>query len=130
MEIRNRFTDEVILVTDSLRGANLYGANLYGANLRGADLRGANLYGANLYGADLREANLYGCPLKKNPIFITGLVWEITITDVHMKIGCQLHTHEAWGGFSDSEISNMECRALQFWKIHKEHLLTLCKTQA
>ena len=120
MEIKHKLTGEIILRIESLYEANLRGANLYGADLRGA----------NLYGADLRGADLYGRPLNKNPIFIIGLIWDVTITDFHMKIGCQIHTVEAWCNFSDDEISRMESRALKFWKTHREHLLTLCKTQA
>jgi hypothetical protein len=63
MEVKNRFTGEIIGEFDisneaDLRGANLRGANLSGANLRGADLYEADLYGANLSGADLYEADL------------------------------------------------------------------------
>ena len=130
MEIKHKLTGEIILRIESLYGANLREASLYGADLRGADLREADLYGADLRRANLREADLYGRPLNKNPIFITGLIWDVTITDFHMKIGCQIHTVEAWCNFSDDEISRMESRALKFWKTHREHLLTLCKTQA
>jgi hypothetical protein len=89
MEIKNRFTGEVIFTHDctswkicveaaiksradlyganlpraNLSGANLSGANLPRANLSGANLSGANLYGANLSGANLYGANLYGANL-------------------------------------------------------------------
>ena len=130
MEIKHKLTGEIILRIESLYEANLYGADLRVADLYKADLRGADLRGANLYGADLYKADLYGRPLNKNPIFIIGLIWDVTITDFHMKIGCQIHTVEAWCNFSDDEISRMESRALKFWKTYREHLLTLCKTQA
>ena len=125
-----------------LRGANLYGADLHGANLYGADLREANLYGAdlreadlreaNLREADLREANLYGADLHgekltKTPLFITNLLWQVTITTASLTIGCQTHTHEAWGSFSNQEISNMEDRASSFWAQWGEPLLAMCK---
>ena len=51
--IKNRFTQEVILVVDA---ESLKGANLEGANLRFADLYSENLEGANLRGANLRNA--------------------------------------------------------------------------
>jgi len=84
MEIKNRFTGEVIFSHDcdswkicveaavksraDLSRANLYGANLSsaylsGANLSSANLHGADLSGANLSGADLYGANLYGADL-------------------------------------------------------------------
>ena len=79
VQIKNRFTDEVIAEGDTVRQAaennkaslyranlneaNLYGANLDGANLKGANLNGANLNRASLYGASLYEANLAGANL-------------------------------------------------------------------
>jgi uncharacterized protein YjbI with pentapeptide repeats len=78
IEIKNRFTDEIILcgeyesIKDCLqrnKGADLSGANLSGADLRGADLsdadlRDADLYCADLSGADLSGANLSGADLR------------------------------------------------------------------
>jgi hypothetical protein len=110
----------------NLCGANLCGANLYGANLYGANLCGANLCGANLYGANLRGADLFGEKLKKSPVLIENLHWSVTITDVHMKIGCQLHAIDDWRSFSDDEISRMSSQALDFWQKHKVSLLALC----
>ena len=66
VEIKNRFTGEVICTGETLQAAvesnlaNLGGADLGGANLRGANLGGADLGGANLGGADLRGAYLGG----------------------------------------------------------------------
>lgn len=58
MQIKHRFTEEVILEIETLSGAYLSGANLSRANLSGADLYGANLSGANLSRANLSGANL------------------------------------------------------------------------
>jgi hypothetical protein len=74
IEIKNRFTGEVICTGEAiagaaqenlanLRGADLSVANLSVANLSRADLRGANLRGANLSWADLSGANLRGADL-------------------------------------------------------------------
>jgi len=72
VEIKNRFTDKIILsgeyesIKDCLgrnKKADLWGANLWGANLVGADLGGANLWEANLWGANLVGANLVGANL-------------------------------------------------------------------
>ena len=82
----------------------------------------ANLRGANLYGADL-----HGAKLTKTPLFITNLLWQVTITTASLTIGCQTHTHEAWGSFSNQEISNMEDRASSFWAQWGEPLLAMCK---
>ena len=102
-------------------------ANLRGANLYGADLHGANLYGADLRVANLRGADLRGEKLTKTPLFITNLLWQVTITTASLTIGCQTHTHEAWGSFSNQEISNMEDRASSFWAQWGEPLLAMCK---
>jgi len=63
IEIKNRFTCELIITIDSLSGADLSGANLRradlsDADLSDADLRRADLSDANLSGADLSGANL------------------------------------------------------------------------
>jgi hypothetical protein len=73
IEIKNRYTDEVIftgeesvkvtLIKSVENGANLRGAYLRGAYLRGAYLGGANLGGAYLDGANLRGAYLRGAYL-------------------------------------------------------------------
>ena len=71
VEIKNRFTQEVILVVEAeslghvdLSGLNLEGADLSGLNLIRANLSGANLEGADLSGAFLRYANLSGANLE------------------------------------------------------------------
>ena len=121
----------------NLSRANLYGANLSGANLYGANLYGANLSGANLYGADLSRANLYGANLsgakidgeeiKKLPVQIGGLAWDVLITEGFMRIGCQRHTHEAWAEFGPDEIHDMAGDATEFWEQWKAILLSICK---
>lgn len=140
------------LMGADLRGANLrdtdlYGANLHGVDFSGADLRGAifrkaNLYGAklhdtdlygvdfsgaNLIGADLQGAKLSGEVLKKPPISILNLRWDVLITTEYLTIGCHRHTHEVWEAFTDDEIAKMESRASEFWKVNKEWLLGACK---
>ena len=115
----------------NLYGANLYGANLDGANLYGADLRsanldGANLDGANLDGADLDGANLDGEKIKKSPLSVVGLHYWCLISDGYMRLGCKRFTHDEWENFSDDEISDMDGRALEFWKQWKAPLLAMC----
>jgi uncharacterized protein YjbI with pentapeptide repeats len=106
-----------------LCGANLCGANLCEANLCEADLCGANLHGANLCGAVVD-----GETIKRNPIHITcGLRYVALITDNYMRLECKRFTHEKWAEFSDDEISEMDSKALEFWKQWKEPLLAMCK---
>ena len=99
---------------------------LYADTLRRADLRGANLRGADLRGANLRGACLYDAPISKTPLQLYNLPWSICITEQHMQIGCQIHTHKAWEEFREYEINDMEWRALEFWREWKAPLLAMC----
>jgi hypothetical protein len=73
-----------------------------------------------LYGADLR-----GEKLTKNPVFINGLLWPVTITTHHIQIGCQVHAVGKWREFSDDEVSEMSDQALVFWNVYKSIILAL-----
>ena len=132
IEIKNRYAG-VVLYThngNTLSRANLYGANLCSANLRGANLRGADLSGAYLFGANLSGANLFGQKIQKTPIQINNLTWDILITEHHMKIGCQVHTHQEWEDFTGDEISNMDKGALEFAEKWRSILLMMCHEHA
>jgi uncharacterized protein YjbI with pentapeptide repeats len=113
----------------NLQEANLWGANLQGADLRGADLWGADLRGANLRGANLRGANLLGEILKSAPVIISGLAWNVLITNAFMTIGCQRHRHEEWFNFDEHQISSMHPGALEFWNKTKVSLFEMCAAQ-
>ena len=64
-------------------------------------------------------------------MFIAGLHWSVTITDHHMRIGCQFHEIEAWDKFTDTEIANMDGRdALRFWRENKDALVMLARSHA
>ena len=89
-----------------------------GANLSDTDLSDANLRGADLRGADLRYANL---------IIITWSYWPTYITKGYIRIGCQSHTLTRWRGFTDAEISEMDEKALDFWKQNKTLIIGLCE---
>ena len=129
MKILQRYTGAILFETAS---DSLVGADLYGANLRGADLYGANLSDADLRDADLRDAALYGAKrgnqtLTKTPLTIANLPWFVLITDTHMEIGCQTHTHGEWSAFDDDTIKRMDVRqALMFWRTWKTPLLAMC----
>jgi hypothetical protein len=115
-----------------LRGADLRGAYLDGADLRDAHLRGACLSGANLGGADLRDANLCGANLceeilTKTPIYISNLLWPVTITTQFLTIGCQRHKIDQWNVYDDESISSMHPKALAFWSVWKSPLLAICE---
>jgi len=112
----------------NLRGADLSGANLIGANLIGANLIGANLIGANLRGANLIGANLIGEKLAIAPIFISGLYWQVTITESFLTIGCKRFEHKEWAKFDDEIIKEMDTNATKFWSENKIWLLSACES--
>ena len=55
--------------------------------------------------------------------------WNITITDNHISIGCELHTIAQWFKFKDIRISKMAPDALEWWERNKEWLKLLCVTR-
>ena len=142
VEIKGRYAGVVLythngntLSRADLRGVNLRGAYLRYTNLRGADLSGAylfgaNLSGANLFGANLSGANLFGQKIQKTPIQINNLTWDILITEHHMKIGCQVHTHQEWEDFTGDEISEMDESAFEFAEKWRSILLMMCHEHA
>jgi hypothetical protein len=72
-----------------------------------------------------------GCAIVSvHPITISGLIWDVVISDYDMRIGCQIHPFEEWENFTDSEIDEMSPHALAFWKEYKEHLIGLCRLHA
>ena len=152
IEIKNKYTG-VVLYThngNTLLRANLLRANLRRANLRRADLSradlsradlrradlrradlpGAKLCHANLSGANLSGANLFGQKIQKTPIQINNLTWDILITEYHMKIGCQVHTHQEWEDFTGDEISEMDESAFEFAEKWRSILLMMCHEHA
>ncbi|OGV35851.1 MAG: hypothetical protein A2X48_14620 [Lentisphaerae bacterium GWF2_49_21] len=122
------------LVRANLYSANLDSANLDSANLVRANLVRANLDSANLYSANLDSANLNGAKygdftIKKLPIQISNIGYYVLIFETHMKIGCELHTHDEWKNFTNREIAEMDGKkALAFWKQYKSLLVGFCKT--
>lgn len=81
IEIKKRFTNELIKVVDSLIGA---------------DLRRADLSGADLSGADLR--------LAKIP---TSCKWSVSFVDNEIQIGCKKKTIEDWDLFFSDECTDV-----------------------
>lgn len=63
-----------------------------------------------------------------SPIVIAGLRYPVTITDQHMKIGCEFHPIGEWGGFDDRRILEMDGKAaLTFWRSYKNILMGICQ---
>ena len=86
--------------------------------------------GTNLYDADLRGANLYGEKLTKTPLLILNLLWDVTITTQHLRIGCQVHLISEWKSFDDEKIKSMASSASEFWSKYKTALIALCDAHA
>ena len=77
------------------------------------------------------EACVFGDEIKsrKDVCCISNRCYNITITPLHIKIGCQYHAQQAWWNFTDKEIKKMDGQnALDFWKIWKEPLKQICDT--
>ena len=63
-----------------------------------------------------------------SPISITNLKYQTTITDNHLRVGCEMHTFEEWNKFSDKRILAMEGKeALKWWKAHKPLIMGIIK---
>ena len=75
------------------------------------------------------KAWVYGDKItnKGDICYISNRYYNITITPLHLKIGCQYHAQEAWWNFTDEQIEKMDGEsALNFWKIWKEPLKQIC----
>lgn len=85
---------------------------------------------ARVYGDAQVFDNAWMCGValvSKPPINIIGLMRQITITDCHIQIGCELHKISAWEKFKDSRINAMSDDALVFWKANKHWIIQLAK---
>jgi len=101
--------------------ADLTGANLCGADLSHADLTGTNLTGANLNGADLIGAGGNEREVRSSYIH----PWCVVYTNDIVAIGCEQHSKSDWLKFTDAQISEMDPRALKWWKGHKPKLIDM-----
>ena len=93
----------------------------------------ARVSGEALVSGDARVSGeaLVSGDARISPICISGFGWIVTITDHHMRIGCQFHGIEVWDKFTDAEIAKMDGKdALRFWREHKDWLMMLARTHA
>lgn len=65
-------------------------------------------------GDTLSDAKLFGQKIQRAPIQINNLTWDVLITEHHMKIGCQVHTHQKWEDFTGDELAAMDNDAFEF----------------
>lgn len=132
IEIKSRHTGAVLYATDvpddtprrgSAARVALEKAATAGASLAGANLAGANLADAHLAGAKWRADVV----IRQRPIRLSGLLWDVSILDAHMQIGCELHSLAQWAEYDDERIVQMDRQALRFWREHKDGLLALAR---
>ncbi len=77
---------------------------------------------AQVYG----NAWVYG-DASKTPIIVSGLCYPVTITDYHIRIGCEFHHISDWRTFDDRQIASMDGAASsRFWRDHKTIIIGLC----
>ena len=63
------------------------------------------------------DAWVYGdAKATKRVLNINYQTYNITVTDKHIRIGCQQHEISTWFKFTDSEISAMDGGALEWWQ--------------
>jgi cytoskeletal protein CcmA (bactofilin family) len=49
------------------------------------------------------------------PTVVSGLRWDLTISDHHLAAGCQCHTFEEWRMFAPEQIAKMAVGATEFY---------------
>ena len=133
--IRHRFTQEVILERDTLKGADLRGADLRNADLRDADLRRAILTDADLRDADLRrailtdadleDANLRGADLKGADFRDADLTdADLTYADLTNTFG--IYTFKLERGLIIAHASQVqigcEKHSIDHWLVHYKEI--------
>ena len=65
-----------------------------------------------------------------SPISISGLAYPVTITDNHLRAGCQIHTFACWRTMTPEQISAMDGqKATDFYPILIGILDLLCKNR-
>ena len=74
--------------------------------------------GARVYGnAQVSGDALVSVVCTATPKVITGLLYTLTITDEHLRAGCQVHTFQEWRNKTEREVLAMDGKsALVFYK--------------
>ena len=65
----------------------------------------------------------------KNLLSLNGLRWPVSTDGKSIQIGCQHHSVDEWRAFDDRAIARMGSGALEFWKAHKETILSLAEVR-
>lgn len=140
------FTGSVLnssnLVDTIAHGANFSQTKLNGTDLGGIDAQNAIFVGANFSGANT-GANKEGVDAKRGiyknskfdfdtiitlpPLILTGMHWNICITDEVMCIECERHKINDWETLKDEQIRVMCPGALDWWNSHKTLIMQIAK---
>jgi hypothetical protein len=80
---------------------------------------------------DCRGSLKWAGPAATKLLCLNGLNWPVSISNCAVQIGCQNHTIEEWGNFTDKEIAQMDGKdSLRFWREHKNTIMTIAKAKA
>jgi len=100
-------------------GGVMWGGVMWGGEMRGGEMRGGEMWGGEMHGGEMRG------DITKDPIYIAGLYWPVTVCDTIMTIGCQSHPIEEWRAFTKKQIGDMDSNAHNFWSTYKDVIFTL-----
>ena len=99
----------------------------FGGEFHGGTYRGGTFNGGTFYDGDFAGGEFFiGDSVTKHPIFISGLICDVTITDAHMTIGAQRHSIVEWFGFCDAEIAELGADEPELWNEYKDILRKIC----
>lgn len=99
----------------------------FGGEFHGGTYRGGMFNGGTFYDGDFAGGEFFtGDSAAKRPIFISGLICDVTITDEHMTIGAQRHSIAEWFGFCEAEIAELGVDEPELWTEYKDILRKIC----
>jgi UDP-3-O-[3-hydroxymyristoyl] glucosamine N-acyltransferase len=118
--------------------ANIYGnANVYGNSKvfgNACVYDSVRIYGNALVSGNARvysNAKVAGeAIVTRNVLSIDFDTYDITVTDNHIKIGCQQHTKQQWWSFTDDKIDAMHVdKMVKWWKKWKPILMVILEVK-
>ncbi|MHB8096071.1 MAG: hypothetical protein ACYDEI_00235 [Erysipelotrichaceae bacterium] len=74
------------------------------------------------------KGDIFMMGIKTTHIMIinSNIGYKIWVMDTHIKIGCKFYSKDEWLRFNESNIKDMDSRALKIWNNNKELLIALC----
>jgi uncharacterized protein YjbI with pentapeptide repeats len=115
----------------SFVGTRFDGTSFVGTSFVGTRFDGTSFVGTRFDGTSFVGTRFDGNPITKQPIYISGFPWSVTILQHCMLIGCQHHSHAEWANLGEDIIEDAGGKkAVELWAIYKSILLALCAEQA